>query len=80
MCELSEIEQVQERLNEYTHNESGLKMIKLHMKKIIFVRIMTLEFVYEIEGIMNSRPLTEMSSDLNEYEPLPLGHFSFDQI
>lgn len=59
--------------------EAGVKSVKYHLVRAIG----KLKFNYEefetiiiqIEGILNSRPITPISSDLDSYEVLTPGHF-----
>lgn len=59
--------------------EAGVKSVKHHLKRVIG----NLRFTYEefetvivqIEGILNSRPLTPISDDFDNYEVLTPGHF-----
>ena len=59
--------------------EAGVKAVKLHLKKIMGNTILSYEefltLVVQIEGILNSRPLSPMSSEPNDLEPLTPGHF-----
>ena len=59
--------------------EAGVKAVKLHLKKIMGNTILSYEefltLVIQIEGILNSRPLSPMSSEPNDLEPLTPGHF-----
>ncbi|XP_054706729.1 uncharacterized protein LOC129216539 [Uloborus diversus] len=59
--------------------EAGVKSVKYHLKRNLNnVRLTIEEFltiVIQIEGILNSRPLTPLPSDSNEYEVLTPDHF-----
>ena len=60
-------------------SEAAVKSAKLHMKKVLHSVEITYDelgtIVAEIEAILNSRPLTPMSSDPNDLQPLTAGHF-----
>jgi hypothetical protein len=58
--------------------ESGIKLMKHHLKRII-TRSYTYEQFYtilcKIEAVLNSRPITPMSNDPEDFRTLTPGHF-----
>ncbi|XP_072400545.1 uncharacterized protein [Diabrotica undecimpunctata] len=68
----------------YTPNHGGLweaavKSTKHHLKRILINNNVTFEefntLIIQIEGILNSRPLFEMSSSPNDLSPITPSHF-----
>jgi hypothetical protein len=59
--------------------ESGVKLVKSHLRKILGVSLVTYEEMYtlltRIEACLNSRPITPMSNDPLDFEILTPGHF-----
>lgn len=59
--------------------ESCIKSLKYHLKRILGNASITYEEMYtvltQIECVLNSRPLSPLSSDPNDYLPLTPGHF-----
>lgn len=59
--------------------EASVKSFKHHFNRTIFNRLLTFEqfttFCCEVEAILNSRPISPLSSDLNDFQALSPGHF-----
>ncbi|XP_063994615.1 uncharacterized protein LOC135172511 [Diachasmimorpha longicaudata] len=59
--------------------EAAVKSCKHHMKRVIANELLTYQqlntLCVKIEGILNSRPLTPMSSDPNDFSALTPAHF-----
>lgn len=59
--------------------EAGVKSIKFHLKRVVGDASLTYEdlstVLIQIEGVINSRPLTPLSSDPQDMTPLSPAHF-----
>ncbi|GFS80358.1 integrase catalytic domain-containing protein [Trichonephila clavipes] len=59
--------------------EVGVKSVKHHLKRAIGNLHFTFEefetIMIQVEGILNSRPLTPLRSDADNFDPLTPGHF-----
>ncbi|GFS48524.1 uncharacterized protein TNCV_309611 [Trichonephila clavipes] len=59
--------------------EAGVKAFKFHLKRVVGNAHLTLEefitILREIEVVLNSRPLTPLTSNFDDFETLTPGHF-----
>lgn len=59
--------------------EAAVKSMKHHFRRVVLDRILTIEefstLLCEIEACLNSRPITQMTSDPDDFESLTPGHF-----
>ncbi|GBN71011.1 hypothetical protein AVEN_212656-1 [Araneus ventricosus] len=59
--------------------EAGVKSFKHHLERVIGNAHLTLEefltIILEIESVLNSRPLTPLSTKFDNFETLSPGHF-----
>lgn len=59
--------------------EAAVKSTKFHLKRVIGEASLNFEEMYtilvQIESCLNSRPLTPLSTDVNDYAPLTPSHF-----
>ncbi|GFU49715.1 integrase catalytic domain-containing protein [Trichonephila clavipes] len=64
--------------------EAGVKSFKFHLKRAVGNLKMTLEefltIITQIEGILNSRPITPLSEDIDDLEALTAGHFLIGRL
>ncbi|XP_018367879.1 PREDICTED: uncharacterized protein LOC108764239 [Trachymyrmex cornetzi] len=59
--------------------EAAVKSTKLHLKRVVGDSVLTFEEMYtvltQVEAVLNSRPITPLSSDPNDLSYLTPGHF-----
>lgn len=59
--------------------EAAVKSVKQHLKRILNDTKLNYEefytFLVQVEGVLNSRPLTALTDDPNDFEALTPGHF-----
>ncbi|XP_055928078.1 uncharacterized protein LOC129959281 [Argiope bruennichi] len=63
--------------------EAGVRSFKFHLKRIVGGQKLTYEgfltVINQIESILNFRPLTSLSSDVDDFSTLTPGHFLIER-